>query len=93
MLATTLDPDGRRVIMREERWRHINDDHANLGRHLRDIMAAVREPDLRMPGRVPGEEWYLAEGVGPAHWLHVAVHYEGGEGWIVTAFPRRSLRR
>ncbi len=93
MIAATLDPDGRRVVLREERWRHIKDGHANLSRHLRDIMGAVREPDLRMHGRVPGEEWYLAEGVGPALWLHVSVQYEGGEGWIITAFSRRSLRR
>jgi hypothetical protein len=93
VLATTIDPDGRRVILREERWRHIKDDHADLARHLRDIMAAVREPDLRMPGRVTGEEWYLVEGIGPARWLHVAVHYERDEGWIVTAFPRRSRPR
>ena len=93
MLSTTLDPDGRRVVLAEERWRHIKDDHATLTRHARDIMRAVHEPDARVPGRVPGEEWYFLEGAGPSRWLQVVVHYEGGDGWIVTAFPRRSLPR
>ena len=93
MLSRTTDPDGRRVVLGEERWLHIKSEHADLARHLREIMAAVREPDLRLPGRTPGEEWFLVEGAGPARWLHVVVHYEGGEGWIATAFPRRRQPR
>jgi len=76
VLAATLDPDGRRVVLLEDRWRHIKEDHAELGRHMREIMSAVREPDRRMEGRKPGEEWFFLEGAGPARWLEVVVHYE-----------------
>ncbi len=56
-------------------------------------MTAVREPTRRSGGRSSNEEWFFLEGAGPARWLQVVVHYEGGEGWIATAFPRRSLPR
>jgi hypothetical protein len=46
-----------------------------------------------LPGRIDGEEWYFAHDALPRMWLQVVVHYEGGEGWIVTAFPRTSPRR
>jgi hypothetical protein len=91
VLAATLDPDGRRVVLTEEVWRHIVHDHPQLRRRLRSVTAAVREPDRRLPGRSPGEEWFFIEGEGPSRWLKVVVHYDEGEGRIVTAFPRRSF--
>jgi hypothetical protein len=93
MLSTALDPDGRRVYLTEERWTHIRDEHANLASKLREIMAAVREPAVSMPGRSADEVWFLAEDAGRFPWLQVVVHYEEGEGWIVTAFPRSALPR
>jgi len=39
----------------------------------------------------PGEEWLYLAGPGPARFLKVVVHYEHGEGRIVTAFPRRAF--
>jgi len=93
MLATTLDPDGRRVFLTEDRWEHITKGHATLAPRLREIMAAVREPSLSMRGQSENEVWFFAENAGRFPWLHVVVHYEGGEGWIVTAFPREVLPR
>jgi len=60
VLATTLDPDGRRVVLSEDAWRHIKRRHPDLTRRLRDVVAVVREPDRRMPGREDREEWFLA---------------------------------
>ena len=93
MIAATLDPDGRRVVLDEHGWSHIKGRRPQLARSLREIMAAVREPDTRMPGRTDNEVWFFAEGAGSLRWLQVVVHYEGGEGWIVTAFTRGSLPR
>lgn len=90
MVSTTIDPDGRRVVLSEAAWAHIK-ERPQLARSLRDVMAAVHEPTTRRAGRREGEEWFFLEDAGPARWLQVVVHYEGGEGWIVTAFPRRSL--
>jgi len=93
MLATTLDPDGRRVVLSEARWQHIKERRPQLAPWLREVMSAVRDPTTRRAGRREGEEWFFLAAAGPARWLQVVVHYEGDEGWIVTAFPRRSLPR
>lgn len=87
----TLDPDGRRVVLSKERWEHIRAGHATLAPKLREIMAAVREPLRSMPGRDEGEVWFFAEDAGRLPWIQVVVHYEAGEGSIVTAFPRSAL--
>lgn len=93
VLATTLDPDGCRVFLTEDRWKHIKHGHAALAPRLHDIMATVREPSFSMPGRSENEVWFFADNAGRFPWLHVVVHYEGGAGWIVTAFPREALPR
>jgi hypothetical protein len=90
-VSVTLDPDGRRVVLEATQWEHVKVEHPLLRRRLRAIMAAVREPFVRMSGRGPDEVWFFAEDAGRYPWLQVVVHYEGGEGWIVTAFPRVSL--
>lgn len=93
MIAATIDPDGRRVVLGEHAWSHVKSKHPRLAQSLHQIMAAVREPDRRMRGRSENEMWFFAESAGPTAWLQVVVHYEGGEGWVVTAFPRKSLPR
>jgi len=91
VLASALDPDGRRVELSAERWDHIVDGHPELGPHLESVMRAVRSPDRKLSGRRQGEEWFYLRGAGPSRWLKVVVHYEGGRGRIVTAFARRSM--
>lgn len=93
MLAATLDPDGRRVVLEEAAWNHIKNGHPILAARMREIMAAVREPTGRLPGRGEDEEWYLTDRALPRLWVQVVVHYAGGGGWIVTAFPRESPPR
>lgn len=91
MLPSTSDPDERPVELRPEQWAHITAAHPELAPHLSDILEAVRRPNRRMPGRLPGEEWFYLEGMGPSRWLKVVVHYERGLGRIITAFARRSM--
>jgi hypothetical protein len=93
VLATTLDPDGRRVHLTDERWEHVRSDHPELSRSMREIMTAVREPEVRTPGRKPAEERFFVSWRPPGLWLRVVVHYEGDEGWIRTAFPDSSPPR
>ena len=90
-IAATLDPDGRRVTLTERTWKHIKEEHPELAPRLREIMAAVREPDVRLRGRRAGEEWYFLESLGHGVWLRVVVQYEGDEGWIATSHHQRSL--
>ena len=93
LLAAVLDPDGRRVELTQERWEHIThaDSHPQLADHLTDILDAVRGPSKWMAGPDEGEVWFYLEGRGPSRWLKVVVIFESGRGFIVTAFPRRSL--
>lgn len=87
----TNDPEGRRIVLVEERWQHVLARHADLGPRLDAILDAVRVPDTRMPGREDAEHWFLRHVPGRLPWLQVVVHYERDEGWITTAFRRRSL--
>jgi hypothetical protein len=87
----TTDPDGRRVVLSFERWRHVLEDHAELSRHREAVLEAVARPDVRLDGRLRGEEWFYRRTAAPSRWVKVVVHYEGGSGRIVTAFPRRKL--
>lgn len=56
-------------------------------------MAAIREPAVRRRGRAAGREYYFAERKGRRPWLQVVVHFEGEEGWVITAFTRGALPR
>jgi hypothetical protein len=87
VLATTLDPEGRRVVLTEERWEHIRRRHGEVTPHLAEVLRAIREPDRRATGRRPEREFYFLEWLGPGRWLRVVVHYEGREGEVRTAYP------
>lgn len=87
----TTDPDGRRVVLTFERWRHIVDKHGDLVRHRRAVLEAVAQPDERIPGRKRDEEWFYGSDARTNRWIRVVVHYEGDRGHIVTAFPRRLI--
>lgn len=90
--ATVIDPNGRTVHLTEERWGHIVAGHPELESHLVDMLAAVRDPRHRLRGRREDEEWFYLDKIGPSRWLKVVVRYgESGDGWIVTAFARRSM--
>lgn len=90
--AIVTDPNGRSVHLTEERWGHIVTGHPELESHLADILTVVRKPQHRLQGRSEGEEWLYLDGLGPSRWLKVVVRYgESGDGWIVTAFARRSM--
>ena len=97
VLATTLDPDGRRVDLTEERWGHIvgaspsRSGHPELRPYRDEVMQAIRAPDHGKRGHAPGEEWFYLEGVGPSRFLKVVVAYDEGRGRIITAFARRSM--
>src|SRR3954451_15869616 len=97
VLATTLDPDGRPVDLLAERWAHIVGDqparagHPELRPHRADVVQAIRQPTVRRPGRIPGEEWFYLEGAGPSRYLKVVVAFKAGRGSIIAAFARRSL--
>jgi hypothetical protein len=92
IIASVLDPDGRSVVLSEARWAHITQGHPELRQHRQSVLEAVEAPSRRLSGRRTREEWFYKADVGPSRWLKVVVRYEAaGNGWIITAFARRSL--
>jgi hypothetical protein len=91
VLASIEDPDGRRVELTEERWRHITADHPEMTERLDDVTETVTNPGKRFAGREANEEWFYREGVGPTRWLNVVVIYETDRAFIVTSHGRRSF--
>ena len=65
------------------------DEAAGVPAFLTSVLEAVMEPDEWIPGRRPREEWFYRRDIGPSSWIKVAGHYDGREGRIITAFPRR----
>ena len=91
ILARVQDPDGGIVELTFERWGHIVVEHPELTPYRPEVMAAIQDPDARLPGQRANELRYLLEKEGPSRWLQVVVAYEGERGWIVTAFARRRM--
>jgi len=87
----TTDPDGRRVLLAQPRWRQIAEQHPELTSTRDASLAAVALPEASRPGHEPNEVWFSARSVGPSGWVRVVVHYHESVGSITTAFPRRAL--
>jgi hypothetical protein len=89
--SETTDPDGARVILKDEVWREkIVRDHPEIAEHGADVLRAVSAPnhvasDLIFEQRTR----YYARGVGPSRWLLVVVSYEQTPARIVSAFANR----
>ena len=56
------------------------------------VLQAVADPEERLPGHAPHEEWFYGRTWRHDRWIRVVVHYEGDRGSIVTAFPRRFIQ-
>jgi hypothetical protein len=82
--------DGRLVVLRADRWRHIVDGHPELAEHRELVLSAVEGPSATRVGRRAGETWFYGQG-GPSRFLKVVVHWTDDRGAIVTAFARRRL--
>lgn len=91
ILGEVVDPDGRRVELTVERWRHIihQDGHPELTAFQAAVLCAVQDPDERRMAPRGNEQWFFVRDIGPSRWLQVVVAYEADRGFIVTAFGRR----
>jgi len=83
------DPDRRRVVLDEDGWQHILNEHAEMARHQAVVLAAVARPDHRDDDPRPGRERFWRERVGPSRWLFVVVDFNEIPARVVTAFGRR----
>jgi hypothetical protein len=88
-LAETVDPDGRTVVLDEEGWEHILQEHEELVLYREEIVATVSSPDHRSPDPRPGRERYYRRELGPSRWLFVVVNFSETPARIVTAYANR----
>jgi hypothetical protein len=89
VLAETIDPDGRAVILDQDGWMHILQEHPELARHREEIMATVTSPDHRRADPRPRRERYYSRNLGPSRWLFVVVQFDETPARIVTAYANR----
>lgn len=84
-IAFAFDPDGRRVYLDDERWRHVVLRH-DLADHLDDIMRSIAHPTRIVPdGDDPTGRHYVTEDwTGAERSLRVVV---ASGGRIITAWP------
>lgn len=85
-IGSGTDPAGNRVVLWSDRWQHIQ---GSPGRSFAptDVLDAISEPDHASDDPRPQTVRYWKRGLGPAAWMVVAVRYDAGEGWVVTAYP------
>jgi hypothetical protein len=89
VLAETVDPDGRSVVLDEDGWEHILHEHPELAPFGEEIMATVSSPAHRRLDPRPGRERYYSRNLGPSRWLFVVVHFNETPARIVTAYANR----
>jgi hypothetical protein len=83
-------PDGRVIILSDERWEHVIDGHPELSAWRARVVEIAMRPERSMDGRRADEQWFYGEG-GPSRWIKVVVQWDGSRGFVVTAFARRRL--
>jgi hypothetical protein len=89
VLATTVDPAGRRVVLDETEWEHIVEAHGEMVRFFDEIIGTVARPDFVTPDPILPRMRYWRHSIGPSRWLRVVVDFETEPLRIVTAFPNR----
>jgi hypothetical protein len=88
-LAEVVDPGRRTVVLDEEGWGHILQEHGEMALYREEIMATVASPDHRRGDPRPGRERYYRRDVGPSRWLFVVVDFNETPARIVTAYANR----
>jgi hypothetical protein len=83
---STLDPDGRLVILDERTIGHLQSRRPQMARHAAAILDAVSLPDHREEDPSPGRERFYRRDLDPQRWLRVVVDFNESPAFVVTAF-------
>jgi len=89
VIAETVDPDGRRVVLDDDGWQHILEEHGEIEPHLEAIMLTVREPQHSRVDPRHGRMRYWRPELGPSRWLMVVVDFGVDPARVVTAYGIR----
>jgi hypothetical protein len=88
-VVEVVDPGGRAVVLDDEGWEHILQEHGEMALYRREIMATVASPEHRRGDPRPGRERYYRRDAGPSRWLFVVVDFNEIPARIVTAYASR----
>ncbi len=88
-LAQITEPDGRLVVLDQDGWQHIIEQHPEMAGHRADIMKVVSTPDHRGADPRPHRGRYWRREAGPSRWLMVVVDFGGMPARVVTAYGNR----
>jgi hypothetical protein len=83
---STLDPDGRLVILDGRTIDHLRRRRPQMVEHTAAILDAIRTPDHREEDPSPGRERFYRRDLDPRRWLRVVVDFNESPAFIVTAF-------
>jgi hypothetical protein len=89
VIAETLDPEHRRVVLDEAGWQHIVVEHPEIEAHAEAIMLTVRRPTHSRGDRRPGRMRYWRAELGPSQWLMVVVDFQVDPARVATAYGNR----
>jgi hypothetical protein len=89
VIAETVDPDGRRVVLDASGWEHILAEHNEIASQRDALLAAVKSPEHRRPDARATRQRFWRKSAGPSRWLFVVVDYGEEPARIVTAYGNR----
>jgi hypothetical protein len=90
VIATVIDPEGRRVELTAERWRHILFRHPQLKPYMEDVLKAIQAPTVRQADPTPDTQRFFLKDVGPEPWLRVVVAFRVDRAFVITAFGQQT---
>jgi hypothetical protein len=83
---STIDPDGRHVVLDERTIQHLRTRRPQMVGQIDAILQAVSRPDRREEDPVPGRERFYLQHIFTSRWLRVVVDFDESPAFIVTAF-------
>lgn len=84
--------NGVPIRLTRERWFHIVENHDELAGRYDDVLSAIEDPDLVLPGY--GGALIAVRGVGRQQYLAVVYKELGSEdGFVLSAYLTRKVIR
>jgi hypothetical protein len=92
MADFTISVDGVPIRLTDERWVHIVENHDDLAGHYDDVLEAVENPDMLLPGHKGS--LLAVRGYGRRRYLVVIYRQTTtDDGFVITAFFTDSIDR
>jgi len=93
-LFGVIDKTGRKIKLTKKQWTHITIKHPDLAGKEEEIKTTLEKPDLIMPHKFDENAAnYYKYNKKERAYLFVAVRYLNGEGFIITTFYTKQIRK